>query len=497
MVFLSIGSAKSIQFEYKDINKASQNSMSRTIPIFFPFAFIFFIFQNYRILLAPSKLSKVIVLKIVLINIFQIRFQPSIVALFKMLFMHILIIPRDSSFPIQLREFGSNQEIWVSRHATVQGFTGGRFISELEDDLKRSFFSRTIQLWGRIANERSDARIDYLHIKSKIELLRVGQSDQIVDGAIYFRDLSNAFVVNGSYVISENQHVKTLPYEVGGMSSFPQREVLGMQDQIFQQRGMLKGNQQSGLFLGYSNNWYHFVVEVLPRGILWSQESKQELGVVFNRDIPETIYEIIKRLGRKEPTLISDGETVNFKNLSVAIDGRHPHQADMHRIKPNYNIFTNRIIDFHLIQSWMKENFKWEEGSSPKRVFLVRGPGNSRPLKNASQVQSALEMSGFVAVNPGSLSIERQIHLFENAEIMVAEGGAALTNLIFAVKMKHLIHIEANPHPQVAGFWQQFAEALKIDVSCCFGVPDTSYRNFNNAYTINVDSLLRQLKAIC
>ena len=495
MVFLSIGSTKRVKFELQD--KSSQILTRRTIPVFFPLAFVFFIFQNYKILLTPFKLSKWIVAKITLINLFQFQFHPPAFSILKFLFIHILLIPKKCTFPIRLREHSSNGEVWVSRHAAIQGFEGGRFVSEHEDELKRFFFSKRIQVWGAIANQSNDPRIECLNVKSKIELLRIAQDDRVETGQIRFQIIPDALVVNGSYVVSRDKHVKTLPYDVGGASSFPQRDLMCIGDQTFQQQGLIRGNQHNGLFIGNSNNWYHFVMEVLPRGILWHRQTKHDLGVVFNRDVPNSIYRIIGKIGRKEPILIADGETLNFESLTVAIDGRHPHQADMHRIKPTDNIFANRLPDLSLIQSWMKEKFNSDEGASPKRVFLIRGVGKSRPLKNLIQLQSVLEGRGFVTVNPGTLSIEHQIHLFENAEIMVAEGGAALTNLIFSSKMKYLIHIEANPHPQVAGFWQQFAEVLNIEASSYLGEPDKGYRNFGEAYTINVENLIKQLDGFC
>lgn len=491
MVFLSIGSTKSVKFELQD--KSSQIFTRRTIPIFFPLAFIFFIFQNYKVLLSPFKLSNLVIAKITLINLVQFQLNNLIVSMTKLFFIHILLIPKKCIFPIRLSELGSSSEVWVSRHAVIQGFAGGRFISEHEDELKRFFFSRHIQLWGAVANQCNVPRIECLDVRSRIELLKVSQDDRVKDGSILFQRIHDALVVNGSYVVSGNKHIKTLPYDVGSVSSFPQRDLMYIRDQTFQQQGLITENQKSGLFIGNSNNWYHFVMEVLPRGILWHRQTEHDLGVVFNRDVPKSIYQIIGKIGRREPILIADGETLKFESLTVAIDGRHPHQADMHRIKPNSNIFADRLPDINLIQSWMKEKFDSGEVASPKRVFLIRGTGKSRPLKNVMQLQSALESRGFVTVNPGSLSIENQIHLFENAEVMVAEGGAALTNLIFASKMKRLIHIEANPHPQVAGFWQQFAEVLNIEASSCLGEPDKSHRNFSDSYTISVDNLIKQL----
>lgn len=67
----------------------------------------------------------------------------------------------------------------------------------------------------------------------------------------------------------------------------------------------------------------------------------------------------------------------------------------------------------------------------PKKFFLMRGPGHGRALKNRVALGEALAPLGIVALQPELLSFEQQVALFAQAELVVAEFGAALANLVF------------------------------------------------------------------
>jgi hypothetical protein len=492
MVFLSVGSIKPILLEVR--NREDILYVRKTLPVFFPFIFIYFIFQNYRILLAPLDPSLGIVAKVTLKNIVQARFHLSTNSIFKLFFVHLVVLPRDCTIPIQLRACDPKLEMWISRHALVQGFGNGNFTSGLEEDLKRCFWTSSVQLWGRAISGSSVPIVNLLKIRSTIQLEQISEIDKLIPGQINFVDFPNATVVNGCYAIDGMHYIKNLPYEVGGMNSFPQRDLLVGSKGMFRQSGEVIANHYEGLFLGSSSNWYHFLVEVLPRGIEWSQTHKKRIGVVFNRDTPKSILEIIEKIGRSQPILISDGEVVTFKNLTVALDGRYAHQADVTRIVPGINIFKHRRPDFQIIQAWMKENFTSSDHRSPKKILLVRGLNKSRPLHNALEIQQVLEEIGFVAIDPELLSIENQIKTFENAEVMVAEEGAALTNLIFAEKMKLVILMGSNPHPQFGAFWRQFAGVLNIQSVRILGTPQKRNRTGDGRYSVDITELIHLVR---
>jgi capsular polysaccharide biosynthesis protein len=66
-------------------------------------------------------------------------------------------------------------------------------------------------------------------------------------------------------------------------------------------------------------------------------------------------------------------------------------------------------------------------------VFVTRGPSaNNRTVTNEAEVLTRLVARGFVAIDPGRMTVLEQIRAFAAAPVIVAPHGAALANLAFA-----------------------------------------------------------------
>jgi capsular polysaccharide biosynthesis protein len=79
--------------------------------------------------------------------------------------------------------------------------------------------------------------------------------------------------------------------------------------------------------------------------------------------------------------------------------------------------------------------------SLPKRFYVMRGLWHGRTLTNRAELADALFARGVAAVQPELLSIDEQIALYAGAELIVAEFGAALANVVFCPKNAKLVEI--------------------------------------------------------
>jgi capsular polysaccharide biosynthesis protein len=80
---------------------------------------------------------------------------------------------------------------------------------------------------------------------------------------------------------------------------------------------------------------------------------------------------------------------------------------------------------------------------SPRRVLIVRSLANSRNIINRGEMVEALKRLGFAAVQPEKLSFDEQVLTFANAEIVVCEFGAAMTNIVFCAPGAKVVEIIA------------------------------------------------------
>ena len=66
------------------------------------------------------------------------------------------------------------------------------------------------------------------------------------------------------------------------------------------------------------------------------------------------------------------------------------------------------------------------------RLYIARPPGGWRYVENGVEVEGALEGRGFTVVAPERFAFDEQVELFRRAQVVVAQHGAGLTNMLFA-----------------------------------------------------------------
>ena len=72
-------------------------------------------------------------------------------------------------------------------------------------------------------------------------------------------------------------------------------------------------------------------------------------------------------------------------------------------------------------------------GGASRRLYLTRGDvPRTRRFVEEPDLWPHLEKRGFARLDPGSISVQEQINIFSEAEVVVAPHGAALTNVTFS-----------------------------------------------------------------
>jgi len=96
-----------------------------------------------------------------------------------------------------------------------------------------------------------------------------------------------------------------------------------------------------------------------------------------------------------------------------------------------------------LLKHALEKNIEASQFS--KKVFISRGDGiNPRKIANENEVFELFKAKGFKSYVLTKLSIAEQIILFHNADIIVGENGAGLTNFIFCKPGTKVIEIFQN-----------------------------------------------------
>ena len=175
----------------------------------------------------------------------------------------------------------------------------------------------------------------------------------------------------------------------------------------------LKGNWTS-ITSRWSGGYFHWLMDDLPR-LAPLNSFPLDTGIIIRGPIPSYKREALQMLGYE-----SKVRECENKNLKV---------EKYHFSSPvGMTGCTNPYV-----VKWLREKFLHHaEGGRdfPKKILILRH-GKTRGILNIIQIKEKLEAMGWVALDMEGFPFKRQIAIFANAECIVAEHGAALSNLVW------------------------------------------------------------------
>ena len=180
------------------------------------------------------------------------------------------------------------------------------------------------------------------------------------------------------------------------------------------------------MLLGGSRNYYHWLIDHLPRLALHSPEPNRLL--IVNADLARFQRATLDHLGFGEERRIGVGvdEWIAAEDLVV----------------PSLMTRTSLIHPAAIV--WLRQRFlRTPDRHSPQRIYVSRGRAEKRRLLDEDRVVALLRRHDFHVVEMEGLDVVDQAALFAGAETIVAPHGAALSNLVFASGGSSVIEIDA------------------------------------------------------
>lgn len=199
---------------------------------------------------------------------------------------------------------------------------------------------------------------------------------------------------------------------------------------------------ESGFLLAgrCSNNYFHWLIEYLPRILSFQVDALKTFdgSIIIEKGLPVQIIESLSfclaKLKIKNPLLQVDFslEILKCKKLYVLNT-----PTIIHDDIDAFSYAESAYMNIPWLQAYVKlfqSKTMMVQTLSPKLVYLTRTNFSRRKLTNEPEISEYLTKKGFVSVYPENLSFEEQIEVFANADVIVAQSGAALSNIIFCKK---------------------------------------------------------------
>jgi hypothetical protein len=213
-------------------------------------------------------------------------------------------------------------------------------------------------------------------------------------------------------------------------------------------------------------NYFHWMCDALPKlMILKKLSGNYTFKIIIPDGTPSYINDSLSSLGLV-PFFFKSSEYLKISNLFhinyLAISGfSHP--------------AINELI-FNL-----KKNIL--QNKKRKKYYLSRNQTIKRSIANEHELITILERFGFETIQTENKTLNEQIELFSDCDILISPHGAGLTNMLFMPKGSKIIEIgHADVNRQPLCYWH-LSNQLNHDYNY---IP--TYSDDNEIFTLNSKS---------
>lgn len=189
---------------------------------------------------------------------------------------------------------------------------------------------------------------------------------------------------------------------------------------------------EEALFLGGNGswNWFHFLIEIMPKLTIYDKKNSQVLlvnDIVLKTPSMQKILNIVSK-NNFEIKYLSSEKAYYVKNLYHINDFNHLQFNRFDNLIKSDGTSFNAKLTRNYSEVIINEITPVE--NLPQNIFLYR-KNTHRIANNQDEILNYLVPYGFVAVCLEELSLEMQVNYFKNAKFIIGISGAAWSNLIF------------------------------------------------------------------
>ncbi|CAB4935616.1 unannotated protein [freshwater metagenome] len=234
-----------------------------------------------------------------------------------------------------------------------------------------------------------------------------------------------------------------------------------------------------------ADGYFHWMTEIVPRLVAGRRDDRaRAMPVVMRPTGHEYQRETLRWLG-VEPTVV-ETPIVEIERAIVPTFPIHLKRGGR---------YSGELVE--LVREFAGTVAPRHEGETPRRLYVSRRDARHRHVANEDEVEAALTREGFACVTLTGTPVPEQIRMFEQAEVVVAQHGAGLTNLLFARPGTRVVELYPRGFIAPSPFWMLASLAgLDYSMMVCDVVPDSVIpgRGHNNAdIVVDVRALLRSV----
>ncbi|HEY0258747.1 MAG TPA: glycosyltransferase family 61 protein [Lacisediminihabitans sp.] len=194
---------------------------------------------------------------------------------------------------------------------------------------------------------------------------------------------------------------------------------------LVRRRNLARRRHPEGILLSgrNDNNWYHWLIEYLPRAMQLDPSISDEVPFVVSERTPQAGIDALSSLSPRPVLRIDSRLAHRFDRLHVLAP---PVQIlDTTRVAWSRGLSMNPEPLAAVRRAWLGTDSR----PPGKRIFLQRRSAH-RGLVNEDDLIPIAEAHGLTVVDPGRLTWAQQVDLFSHAALVVGASGAVMANYL-------------------------------------------------------------------
>lgn len=178
----------------------------------------------------------------------------------------------------------------------------------------------------------------------------------------------------------------------------------------------------------HSANYYHWLLECLPRAIIALREKRySEYPLLIDAGLPAQNLESLKEIAggreiikvkRRESFVV---ESLVYPDVFSYLHDNYGEQASI-----------DDLVISPIAVKLVRDAYMSTSPVPSKRIFIARAGARYRRLLNEANLHAISQSMGFEIVYPEKFGFLEQVKMFSEAECIVGPTGAGMTNMIFA-----------------------------------------------------------------
>ena len=246
----------------------------------------------------------------------------------------------------------------------------------------------------------------------------------------------------------------------------------------------------------YSNNYFHFVAETLPRIILAEEAGvPNDVPFLVESDLHANMRQLLEMVNASQrPVLQVESDTM-YRVDTLYYPSDVTSVVDSYEAGEAGRLSCLDVARISAAVAHCKESVPTPSVSRKRKIYAGRG-GRIRCLTNQQDLEAALAARGFEIIRTDGLDIRTQIAIFRDAEVIVAPTGAQLTNMVWCEPGTQVI-VLASDHPSHQLYlWELLGRVSQARVSFAIGprayTRDDKY-SVHDDYSVDVQKILDQI----